>query len=80
MPTPAVGQNVAYEEASLPQFVGQNAHKEQWPYVYPRPSDSWAGGRTHTFKTSFDVAEVAGSYYRLVIDFVSSRNEALACK
>jgi hypothetical protein len=53
-------------------IMGQSDPKEQWPYVHPGPSDSWAGGRAHTFKISFDVAEVAGDYYRLVIDFVST--------
>lgn len=33
--------------------VGQSDAKRDWPYVHPGPSDSWAGGKQHTYSVLF---------------------------
>ena len=52
--------------------VGQSDPKKDWPWIQPGPTDAWAGSRPHVFKITFDLAEVATGYYRLVLDFVDT--------
>ena len=40
--------------------VGRSDPARDWPYIRPGPSDSWAGGRRHTFTIEFGVKEVRG--------------------
>ncbi len=37
--------------------VGQSDAKRDWPYVHPGPSDSWAGGKQHTFSVLFGLKQ-----------------------
>jgi hypothetical protein len=41
--------------------VGRSNSARDWPYIQPGPSDSWAGGRRHTFTVEFGVKSVKGA-------------------
>jgi alpha-mannosidase len=54
--------------------VGNSDPGKDWPWIHPGPADSWAGSRPHTFRITFDLAEVVAGYYRLVVDFVDTHS------
>jgi hypothetical protein len=41
--------------------VGRSDPARDWPYIQPGPSDSWAGGRRHTFTIEFGVKSIGGT-------------------
>jgi alpha-mannosidase len=57
--------------------VGRSSPSEAWPYVHPGPSDSWAGGRVHSFSILFGVkGPIPTGDCRLVIDLLDTQNQA----
>lgn len=56
-------------------IVGRSRAAEDWPYTHPGPADSWAGGKSHTFRVFFALAKpLAEGQYRLLIDFVDTHS------
>jgi len=57
--------------------VGRSAAKKDWPYVHPGPTDTWAGGRQHTFSIAFGLkAAPKGGKCRLILDLVDTHGKA----
>ena len=56
-------------------LVGQSKAKEDWPYTHPGPSDTWAGGRAHTFTILFGLREAPAGGGRLVVDLVDTHSQ-----
>ena len=53
--------------------AGMSNAAEDWPYVHPGPSDSWAGRRVHTFQVLFGVGGVPTSgEAELVLDVLDT--------
>jgi alpha-mannosidase len=61
-----------------PLFViGRSEPKQDWPYVQPGPTDSWAGSREHEFVVAFTVTrKPAGGTCRLLVDLVDTHDKA----
>lgn len=57
----APGNNTAFDEDAY-FAVGRSIPARDWPYIQPGPSDSWAGGRRHTFTIEFGVGKVTGNH------------------
>ncbi len=57
--------------------VGTSDAKNDWPYVQPGPSDSWAGARSHTFLVLFGLkTPPAQGECRLQFDLIDTQNAA----
>lgn len=57
--------------------VGQSETKRDWPYVHPGPSDSWAGGKQHTFTVLFGLKSApTQGQCRLQFDLLDTQNAA----
>ncbi|MFW6108657.1 MAG: polysaccharide lyase family protein, partial [bacterium] len=52
-------------------IVGKSDPGKDWPYTHPGPSDTWAGGRAHTFTILFGL-EGDVSAGRLVVDLADT--------
>lgn len=52
--------------------VGADAPGTGWSYLFPGPSDSWAGRRTYTFRLRFDLAAVPAGEVWLAIWLIDS--------
>lgn len=58
-------------------IVGRSATARDWPYVHPGPSDSWAGGREHTFTVVFGVKRTPREgTCRLQLDLLDTHSKA----
>ena len=58
-------------------IVGRSAAARDWPYVHPGPSDSWAGGREHTFTIVFGVKRTPREgACRLLLDLLDTHSRA----
>ncbi len=53
-------------------LVGRSSPREDWPYIHPGPSDSWAGSRSHTFTILFALREVPEGVSELIFDLVGT--------
>jgi hypothetical protein len=55
--------------------VGESDSRRDWPYVHPGPSDSWAGGRAHSFTILFGVQNpIPVGECQLVIDLLDAQS------
>ena len=55
--------------------AGQSEGKQDWPYIQPGPADSWAGGKSHTFRIIFGLSKTPGEgECELVLDFVDTHS------
>jgi hypothetical protein len=55
--------------------VGRSDTKQDWPYVQPGPSDSWAGSRLHVFTILFSMKAVpAGGDCGLLVALVDTQS------
>lgn len=52
--------------------VGADAPGTGWSYLFPGPSDSWAGRRTYTFRFRFDLAAVPAGEIWLAVWLIDS--------
>jgi len=55
--------------------AGQSEAKQDWPYIQPGPADSWAGGKSHTFRILFGLNKTPSEgECELVLDFVDTHS------
>ncbi|HUC84684.1 MAG TPA: polysaccharide lyase family protein [Candidatus Acidoferrales bacterium] len=58
-------------------IVGKSDVKRSWPYVHPGVDDAWAGGRPHTFRIFFGVAQpVDTGDCKLEFDLVDTHSQS----
>lgn len=55
--------------------VGRDDPGKAWSFIHPGPSDSWAGGKAHTFKIVFDLDKPVDGTACLVVDLVDTHSQ-----
>ena len=59
------------------QFVvGKSDPKKDFSSIHPGPFDAWGGRREHTFRISFEMAELTEGAYQLQVDLVDTHADA----
>jgi len=54
--------------------VGESMPAEDWPYVHPGPSDTWAGAREHTFTILFGLKDTPSGKGRLAVGLLDTHS------
>lgn len=72
----AIAGNYQEYPATFPKdvsfHVGKHDPKSSWSFIQPGPSDSWAGGHSHSFEIIFTLSEQPKGVYPLIIDLADT--------